>query len=202
MMDRHLRRDILVGIVGEKLSERIIQLDLSRLNELHDRRRREHLVHRAHPKARRQLVGLRGLAIGHSVGAAENRLALMRDQNRSREQAFFCIRVQLAPQLRHQFGFSEPRDGEFRRSWNCAKTEAQNAVWLVGLDGYDSSRELIRAAFLNQGCELRRGRAARLSEADPAGTRAEVHVALESSDFGWVVVVEELEERRAIALIE
>src|SRR5579872_6763085 len=81
MMNCDFRRYILIGIVGEVLSHRIIQCKLSCLSQLQDRDGRKHLVHGPDAKARLQSVGYLPLTVGKSVGFCKNRLVILGDEN-------------------------------------------------------------------------------------------------------------------------
>ena len=85
LVDRDLGGDLPVGVVGEVRAEGRRELDLAGLDQLQDRDRREHLVHRPDPKARLDRVRDLPLAVGEPVGLAEQHLAVLGDQHRAAE---------------------------------------------------------------------------------------------------------------------
>jgi hypothetical protein len=88
LVDGDLGGDVAVGVVGEVGAEGSGELDLAGLVQLEDRDGGEHLVHRADAKARAD--GVRGpvLAVGQSVGAAEEHPVVLGDQHGAGELIF------------------------------------------------------------------------------------------------------------------
>src|SRR5271156_4709359 len=80
-MNGDLGGDLLVGVIGDVLPERIGQLDLAGFDELQDRDGCEHFVHGADAKTRIERVGNLLFAVRQSIGAAEEHLAVLRDQH-------------------------------------------------------------------------------------------------------------------------
>ena len=85
LMDGDLGRDVAVGVVGEVGAEGSGELDLAGLDQLEDRDRGEHLVHRPDAKARPDGVRDPSVAVGQSVGVAEEHAVVLGDQHRAGE---------------------------------------------------------------------------------------------------------------------
>ena len=114
MVQRHLRRHVLVRIVREVGAERRRQLDLAGLRELQDRDGGDHLVHRSHPEARLGRVRRPLVAIGQPISAGEENLPALRDGHGAGEPIGRGLLGGPLPQRAHDLRLAEPRNRELR----------------------------------------------------------------------------------------
>ncbi len=101
VMNRHLRRQITIGIIRKKLYQWIRELELARLGQLQNRDGCKHLVHRADPEARMESIRNLLFAVGQTIGAAKHRPAVLRYQDGSRKTIRRSLLIQFRPQSRH-----------------------------------------------------------------------------------------------------
>jgi len=202
VMDGDLRRDLLVGIVGEVGAERGVQLDLPRLDELEHGDGGEHLVHRPDAELGRHLVLGARLPVGEAVGVGEDDLASLGHEGGPREAVLARGLVQLCAQRRQRLRLGEPRDGEIGRRGDRVHVEPGDEVRALRRDLDDHARDLVAGALLEQGGELRRSARLDLLQLEASRHRAEVHRAVEAPDLRGSSLFEEGLHGPPIARVE
>src|ERR1700730_13233583 len=85
----HTGSKVPVGVVGPVGCDRLIERELSLSYELKNRDRGEHLVHGTQAELGVSGITYLPLAFSHTPGLVENNLAVMRDEDRSRERIRF-----------------------------------------------------------------------------------------------------------------
>ena len=127
LMDGDLGGDLPVGVVGEICGEGSGQLDLAGLDQLKSCDRGEHLVHRSDAKARADGVRDPSVAVGQSVGVAEEHAAVLGDQHRAGELIFARELVGAGRDRLQRVRFGHP-----------VEDEVQGACRLLGVRKLDS----------------------------------------------------------------
>jgi hypothetical protein len=149
-MDGDLGGHILIWIIRDVLAQWVREFDLSCLNQLEDRNRREHLVQRADAKPRVELVRDVLLAIRQAVGSAEQHLAALGNEHGSRETVRGGILLDLGAQRSDHFRLAHTGHGEFGRTWNGTHRKPRDPVWFRRLHDESEAPELIRIALLDE----------------------------------------------------
>jgi hypothetical protein len=204
VVKRDLGRDLPVGVVGQELAERIVQPDRSGLHELQDRRRGEHLVHRADAEARVDAVRDLPLAVRQTVRRTEHRLALVQDEHRTGEPVGAYVVVQLRPERGSERVVGQRRDGEVVGAGDGLDVQPGDEVRFRCIDFHGHPGKLIGQALLDEGVEVLRCRALDLAEIEPAAHVAEAEQLLRGDlrRVGRKTLREELAEARAVRGVE
>ena len=108
LMDGHLGRDLPVGVVADVCAERSGELDLAGLDQLEDRQRREHLVHRADAKPRADSIRDPSGAVGQPVSVAEQHAVVPGDQHSARQLTLARELTGVSRQRLHNSRFAHP----------------------------------------------------------------------------------------------
>ena len=150
VMDGDVGGDRPVRVVGEMLSDGVLEPDLSRLNKLQHGDRGEHLVHGAVPEFRVECVGDAGIAIGEAIRSAEQHPPLLRNEHRSAELAGGHPSADLSWQHVEQLLLTDASWRELDGRRNQHQAETDDAVRWRGLDFDREPGEPVRFAFLHE----------------------------------------------------
>jgi hypothetical protein len=99
MMDRHLLGDVAVRVVGQVLSDLVVERQPALLGELGDGDPREHLVHGSQVELRVDLVRKAALPVGQAIGLGEERLGAPGQKDDAGELALGGEVVQVGTEL-------------------------------------------------------------------------------------------------------
>ena len=132
--DRDLRRDLLVRIVRQDLSHRVVERQFAGLDQLERRRGGEHLVHGAVSELRLEGIRRAIVPIGQSHRFLPQHLAPPAHQHRARKLIQLGHLVDARSERRQRLGLGEPHQREIRRPRRVPKRRADHD-WLRLING-------------------------------------------------------------------
>ena len=102
---------VLIGVVGEQGSHRVVEAQLALLDQLRDRDRGEHLVHRGKVELRVQAVRNPPAPVRQAIGAVEDGAAALRDQDHAGELVALRRPGKVAADLVQHLALRQPARG-------------------------------------------------------------------------------------------